>query len=302
MESNSLGLYYYFYVVAKSKSFSLASKRLFISQPALSKAIKTLEDNLEKTLFIREHKGVKLTYDGEILFSHLEKAFHEINLAEEKIKNGAGTLKIGTSAVLCKYMLLPYLKEFKKENSDVKIDVECFSSGIAYKMLEEGRIDAALTVNPHSEEVYFFSLGEIYDVFAASASFLDSVGYTGEKKLDGREFEQLIKKSGGIMLLDKSNATRQHIDRYFSDEKIYAKDFEIMEVGAMDMLIEFTLTGLGIGCLIKNFITDSLSSGELREIPLVNTPKPREVGFLFSKKYPSGIGADKFYTYLKSIT
>ena len=69
---NNLNLYHIFYTVAKNKNISLAAKELYISQPAISKAISKLENNLETTLFIRSSRGVTLTEEGRILYEHWE--------------------------------------------------------------------------------------------------------------------------------------------------------------------------------------------------------------------------------------
>ena len=83
---NSLNLYHIFYTVAQEKNISNASKKLFISQPAVSKAILKLEANLNSQLFVRSSKGVSLTDSGELLYQHLDTAFHAIKLGEEQLQ------------------------------------------------------------------------------------------------------------------------------------------------------------------------------------------------------------------------
>ena len=83
---NNLPLYNIFLEVASSKNLSVAASRLFISQPAVSKAIKKLEEQLHSKLFIRSSRGVKLTDDGELLYMHISQAFSEIFQGENLIK------------------------------------------------------------------------------------------------------------------------------------------------------------------------------------------------------------------------
>ena len=78
-------LYKVFYYVATTLSFSEASKQLFISQSAVSQAIKTLEKKLEQTLFIRSTKRVQLTPEGEILLRHIEPAINLIQRGETQL-------------------------------------------------------------------------------------------------------------------------------------------------------------------------------------------------------------------------
>ena len=103
-------LYKVFYYVAKTLSFSEASKKLFISQSAVSQSIKALEKKLEQPLFIRNTKRVKMTPEGEILFKHIEPAINLIIRGENQIMDvkalGGGQLRIGASDTICRYFFL----------------------------------------------------------------------------------------------------------------------------------------------------------------------------------------------------
>lgn len=85
MEYNNyinLNLYRVFYYVAKEKSITGAAKRLYISQPAISKSLKKLEEELHVNLFLRNLNGVELTDEGKILFNYVDKALKNIKNAE----------------------------------------------------------------------------------------------------------------------------------------------------------------------------------------------------------------------------
>lgn len=303
----SLNQYRIFYAAAECKSISKAAEKLYISQPAISRAVHSLEEGLGTKLFRREHRGVTLTEEGELLYGHLKNAFTEISTAEERIRelteSGAGHLRIGTSAVLCKNMLLPYLKGFAAVHPKIKITIECRSSRLTAEMLESGMIDAALMVRPADpSDIGFYSLGEIHDTFVASPSFLSGIGYEGGAALSSEEFGELIGRAGGIMLLDKTNGTRRHIDRFFRENKIAAERSGIIEVSGMDMLIEFALTGLGIACVIGSFVSDDIKSGKLAEIVLKNTPDSREVGFAVLSKGEPSRSAKYFMDFVRGYT
>ena len=85
MEQN-LSQYKIFYEVAKAGNISKAAKELYISQPAISKAISKLEDSLNVTLFTRSSRGVHMTPEGELLFQHTQAAFHALDLGEQELK------------------------------------------------------------------------------------------------------------------------------------------------------------------------------------------------------------------------
>ncbi len=116
-------LYKVFYQVASTLSFSEASKKLYISQSAVSQSIKTLERKLEQPLFIRSTKKVRLTPAGETLLKHVEPAVNLLQKGETQLLDanalGLGQLHIGASDTICRYFLIPYLKAFHVQFPDV---------------------------------------------------------------------------------------------------------------------------------------------------------------------------------------
>ena len=146
--TETLSSYHIFYEVAKCGNISKAASQLYISQPAISKSIQKLEDNLGAKLFIRSSKGVLLTPEGELLYQHAQVAFESLDIAEEQLHQmvnlGVGSIKIGVSSTLCKYMLLPYLKEFIKENPHIGISISCQSTNETLKLIEDNIIDIGL--------------------------------------------------------------------------------------------------------------------------------------------------------------
>ncbi len=107
-------LYKVFYFVSKTLSFSEASSKLFISQSAVSQSIKTLEEKIGCQLFFRNTKRVRLTREGDILFKHVEQAYNFIKAGERTLEEmhslEQGDIRIGASDTICKYYLMPYLK------------------------------------------------------------------------------------------------------------------------------------------------------------------------------------------------
>ncbi|MCI6784344.1 LysR family transcriptional regulator [Thermoguttaceae bacterium LCP21S3_D4] len=273
----SLSSYRIFYTVAKTQNISKAAKELYISQPAISKSIQKLEESLGCELFRRSSRGVLLTEEGELLFTHVSAAFETLTLGEDKLKNslelGVGHLKIGVSSTLCKYMLLPYLKEFTKRYPHINISIVCQSTNESLQMLEENKIDIGLIARPENQKTLNFSyVAEIEDIFVATEAYLnvlDSRGISSDE----------ILQNSTLMLLDKHNMTRQYIDDYLQENKIETRD--LIEVSTMDLLIDFAKTNLGVACVIRQFVQKELASRELLEIPLGFPIHKREIGFAY---------------------
>ena len=77
--------------------------------------------------------------------------------------------------------------------------------------------------------------------------------------------------------------TRTHIDAYFAEHNIEIK--QVLEATTMDLLIEFAKTGLGVGCVIREFVRGELADGSLIEIPLSSPVRSRTVGFAYNPAY-----------------
>jgi len=296
----SLSAYRIFNAVAKNESISGAAKELFISQPAISKSIAKLEQNLSVILFIRSSRGVKLTEEGKQLYEYTKAAFDTLKEGEDLIKRnqslGVGHLRIGVSTTLCKYLLLPYLKEFLAKYPHIRVTIQCQSTFQTMELLEEGKLDLGLIGKPEQlKEFDFHSAGSIEDVFIASKSYLENLSIREGKEITR---EQLFEKAT-LMLLDEKNITRLFIDRYFNENGI--KTGQILEVSNMDLLIDFAKTGLGVACVIKEFVKEELAEGSLIQIDLEVPIKTREVGFTYSIKKNYNESVLKFIEYYKSL-
>ena len=259
MEQN-LSQYKIFYEVAKAGNISKAAKELYISQPAISKSISKLEDSL----------GVSL--------HHTESAFEALSRGENELKRikdfNIGHLRIGVSNTLCKYILLPYLKGFIEKYPHVKITIESQSTTHTIAMLEQQHIDLGLIAEPSSRKpLIFVPVMDIQDIFVSTKPYLDNL-YLRE----GRNTD--IFQTGNILLLDRNNMTRKYIDEYLSEHQIVPS--QVLEVNTMDILIEFAKIGLGIGCVIREFVQEELDKQMLVTIPMKWPIKKRTIGFAYN--------------------
>ena len=152
----NLSHYKIFYEVARAGNISKAAKELYISQPAISKAIGKLEDSLDTVLFTRNSRGVQLTKEGHILFEHIRFAFDELTAAELELKRfrefHMGHIRIGVSNTLCRFIMVSYLKGFIEKYPHVKITIENQSTSQTLAMLEQQKIDLGLVAQPKPQK------------------------------------------------------------------------------------------------------------------------------------------------------
>lgn len=186
---SNLNNYVIFHTVAKAGNISKAANQLYISQPAISKAISKLEEELGTALFNRSSRGVTLTEEGQVLYEYVERAFDSLNMGEENLKNykelGIGHIRIGVSTSLCKHILLDYLKDFIRENPNIKFSIDCHSTLNTIKLLKNDDIDIGLICNTELPKGIVYSpVKEIHDVFVASPEYLDNFYERNENALD----------------------------------------------------------------------------------------------------------------------
>jgi len=283
-------LYKVFYHVAKHLSFSAAANELFISQSAVSQAIKLLEEKLQVKLFVRSTKQVHLSPAGALLFTHAEQAFLFLKLGERNINElhslEQGELRIGASDTICKYYLLPYFKQFNQLYPKIKLNVTNRPSPICTELLTKGLVDISV-VNLGSDRSYHnmtISKRKILnDVFIASSAF----SHLQNQKLTLQEIADLP-----LLTLEKNTTTRRFLDAIFAQQNIgYQPEIQL---GSVDLLIELVKIGLGIAFVSREYVQRELATNQLFPLTLTTKIPPRELGIITHDCLPVPLAAQKF--------
>lgn len=255
-------LYKVFYYVATSLSFSEASKQLFISQSAVSQSIKTLERKLEQPLFIRSTKKVQLTPAGKVLLKHIEPAMNLIARGESQLLTsgslGFGQLHIGASDTICRYFLVPYLRQFHRKFPHVPIKVTNATSLSCVELLEQGRVDVIITNFPNAKLNQSYirkTVRSFTDVFIANPAYF-------QLKQQELSFQQLNEYP--ILMLDRKSTTSEFLHHLFLQHQLEL--IPEIELSSNDLLIDLARIGLGVA-----FIPDYCLSHESNELFIVRT-------------------------------
>ncbi len=257
----NLEYYKVFYYVAKTGSFTIAARELSVSQSAVSQSMKQLEGVLKTSLFRRLAKGVALTKEGELLFSYVAKGYEQIEAGEKKLEQMLnlefGEIRIGASDMTLRFYLLPFLEKFHERFPKVKVTVTNGPTPETLKFLKEGKIDFGVVSTPFSgaEGFEIKKVKEISDIFVAGRKF---ISYKN-KMLDFKILEQLP-----LIFLEGATSTRNYMDRFFSENGVTLNpEFEL---ATSDMIVQFAMRNLGIGCVVKDFAKEQLEEGKLYEL------------------------------------
>lgn len=253
--------YKVFYYVATAGSVSEAARQLNLSQPAVSQSIRNLERTLGTQLFTRASRGVSLTGEGQMLKTYVSKSYEQLELGEEKLRQmrnlEAGEITIGASDMTLQFYLLPYLEQFHEKYPGIKINVTNAPTPETIRNLEEGKIDFGVISSPFVPEEFMetVTVREIEDIFVAARR------YTGikNKMLDIGDL-----KNYPLIFLEKNTSSRSYIDAFLKEWGVEpAPEFEL---ATSDMIVQFALRNLGIGCVVREFAQPFLDSGKLFEL------------------------------------
>lgn len=285
----NLEMYKVFYYVVKCGSITKAAQELYISQPAVSQSIKLLESRLGGQLLFRTPKGIKLTPEGEVLYTYIEQGYNLIMQAEikfaEVLNLEAGEMRIGASDMTLRFFLLPYLEQFHKLYPKVNVKVTNGPTPETLHALKKGLIDFAVVSLPipYSQNLNIVEVMEIQDCFIASPSF---------DRLVSKPVTLSELSCFPIILLEKGTSTRSYIDSFAAQQGVSLNpEFEL---ATSDLIVEFAKRGLGIACVVRNFAEEAITNGSVIEIDTQDILPPRKFGIATLKNVPVSPSSRRF--------
>ncbi len=289
----SLEYYKIFYYVGKIGSISGAANELCISQPAVSQVIKQLENKLGAILFVRRQKGVELTAEGQVLYSYVKQGYECICMGEEKLRQmvdmESGEVHIGASDMTLRYYLLNYLEKFHLKYPNIKVSVTNAPTPDTLENLREGKIDFGVVSGPitENEGLVIKNVRTIEDIFVAGKSFEE---YRG-KLLPLSQLEQMP-----IVCLEPNTTTRRYVDDFLKANGVQiSPEFEI---ATSDMIVQFAVKNLGVGCVVKDFARELLGRGEIFELQLEKQIQQRHICIATNEKIPMSTAGRYLYEML----
>lgn len=292
MKTN-LELYKTFYYVAKSGSITQASNELMVSQPAVSKAIKVLERDLNTVLFNRKKDGVQLNNAGELLYNKIKKSMELIISAEEDIDSlnnmEKGTINIGAGNTIMQRYLLPYITQFHELYPNINVIVHTLVTDELIKKSQLGLIDIVFTHLPNNIPNSFdiIKIKELHDIFVANK---DSI--YNNKTIHKKDLEKLP-----LILLPFSASNRKNFDKFCSQNNIIINP--LMEIGNDLIVEECAQSGLGVGLVVKEYVQNKLNTNELIELKTSFTIEPKYLVCLIDSNRKNNNIVKKFIELLK---
>lgn len=257
-----LNKYKVFLAVAEYKSFSKAAECLHISQPAISHAVKELEEQLNTKLLIRNTKYVTLTDEGEKIKFYIKKAFDNISFVEQILKEDnddlTGVVRIGIYSHISLFMLPKVIKEFREKYPNSKFSIYNGSNIEMTEKLQNNELDCVIMQYPifvnnskFKEEILcrletcFFANKHYYDLYSSNPNLIKEFPLIFPKRgfPDINRLEEVLKENNLVL---KNNFTCY----------------------GTELTKELVKEGIGVGWGIKKCVESDLKDNTLHELSI----------------------------------
>ena len=287
--------YLVFCNVVQNKSFSKAAQDLFLSQPAVSQAVRQLEEQLGTQLLLRSSKKVELTAEGKLLYEYASSALGLLESAEHQLGGlhelKVGQLRLAAGDITARHLLLPALEHFHQIYPQVHLSIFNRTSMGSLELLRAGRIDAAFLNLPiEDDRITVHWERPIHDIFVAGEKFSS----LKEKTLTLRE----LAAQPLIMLEEKANS-RLYVQRFFLRKGIELNP-EI-ELASYELMGELARINLGLSCMVREFCAEELRQKKVFEVNLAEPIPARSIGMVSLKGVSLPPAASRFLELLQSL-
>jgi len=268
-----------FQITAEKLSFTKAAEVLYMTQPAVTKHIHKLEEQLQMKLFERSGNKIALTDAGQILLTYarqIDQLYNQAVHALGQLKNlHLGQLKIGASTTMTQYVLPRIIQKFTQRYPDLKILVLNGNTEQIEHNLLQGKIDLGIIEGQHKRK------GIQYQTFLKDDIVLACrPGILPKSKIGLRELTKYP-----LIIRESGSGTREVIEHYCKQKQYKLSDFNIMmEYGSTQGIKNYLLQSDALAFLSRQSILDELKRKELTIIEISDFEIPRYFNFI----YPEG--------------
>lgn len=260
-----------FLEVARCGTMRSAAERLYLSQPALSARIASLERELDVQLFERHRTGMSLSIAGQAFLPHAVTAEQAIlagtRIAKDVAAGRDGEIMVGSGPAVSGYVMPELISQFQRQCPNVRVHFRAGTSQEIIALLEQGQLHLGLTMPLRNHDL------PTRDVYRAELSLLRAPTYHFEEKHPERV----------TLVLTARPATyyRFALD-LFRDLDI--EPVHVIEVDGVETAKKMVLHGVGVALLPSTATAREISSGELVPIPMRGLPISRNTALVESKQ------------------
>lgn len=267
----------YFKKVAETRSLSRAAEELLITQPAISKQIKALEDELGGRLFDRIGKKIFLTRTGEVLLLHSDRILRLIQEAKTAVhdmsEECSGEFVVGTSDHISIHRLPGVLKAYITSFPKVDLKLRCHRSETVLGMVAKNLVDIGVVTLP---QISANLISRVIWKDPMSLVFPKGHPLSALKKIRLKDTVPY-----GMILPEAGTTTRKNIDAAFMKKRLIPN--VAMEIAYIETIKGLVKAGLGISVLPDKAVENEVKSGALIKAALEDADFSRDLGVVYLK-------------------
>lgn len=286
--------YKVFYYVSKYENLTKAASVLKTSQPAVTRTIHNLENDLGCRLFIRSKTGMKLTPEGRAFYEYVAAGCAQFFKGESDLSNlislENGTIYISATETALHCYLFQAMGEFNAKYPNVHFKILNNSTTDSVNAVKEGKVDLAFvsTNLQVGKPLKMKILRQYQEILIGGSRF---------EALKGRKVSLEELSSYPWISLTSEALTRTFLDEYFQTHGLkFSPD---MELATTDMILPAVRYNLGIGFIPEEFAREDLKSGAVFEIDVAESLPQRNVILIYDTEYPQSIASKEFQKFLK---
>jgi LysR family nitrogen assimilation transcriptional regulator len=270
--------------IAELRSFTRAAAFLHISQPALSRQMRLLEEELKMKLFQRQTHGVELTNEGLAFFNrcrevltNFEQLRQDFSPAQGTRLSVMGSVSVGLPVPASRFATPRLLAAARDAYPGLSVRfVEGFS-GLLHEWLISGSLDIAILFEPRTSKILTSKALLMENLFAICKP---------DNAFGGQAFIEA--KDLGTMPLILPH--RPHILRELVDS-LHLNHVEVVEIDSASLMIELAASGIGITILPRESVSHAVRAGDVIALPILNPTLSWQVTVCYSNVRPLSLGA-----------
>lgn len=266
-------LYKIFTCVAKEENITRASEQLNLTQPAVTKHIKKLENLLEIKLFTRSNHGIKLTKQGEKLYSEIKDAIDILAIADEKY-NKDRNINLGIHSTILNKLFNECITDYYKNNIKSGINTFNLENQEMISKLKNGEIDIIFSKKmlkvTESNDIAFIKIGTWNDILIVNKNH----------KLANKKATIEDIKEEKLYIPKKTSETTYN---FLKSINCKYEEFQNINHMTYKTILEIIKNSNGIGLITKEFLEEELKNTEIKRLETEFTIQPIEFGIYINK-------------------
>lgn len=256
-------------VLSKTQSFTKTAEQLYITQPAVSQQINSLEEELQLQLVIREHGKITLTAAGINLAKFAKQTELESQKVIESLQTGAEHLKMGCTLSLSSTILPKFIQQLSTRTNVVTTKIN--NTQHILQNIRDGKVDFGLIEGNFNKDEFDSFLVQKENFIGVSHAALDT---TSIEKL----FEQTL------LIRENGSGSRNIFENWLATQNYKTSDFKnVIEIASPSAIIEFLKQNPGISFMYESLVTNELKLGQLKKLDLPGFHVEHPINLVFLK-------------------